>query len=169
MTRSDYTMADFHAEMRRRGVYDDDHPRRHRKRSAPPPIAEVKALVAAWTPVLAAAPHVPRKKEHGNTIAQVVPCGVHPLHFVKVRASGARSGCPMCEMQIEDVCRSFSPPVHKRSGKAEHAPVIVQDRGVWIRVAGCTCGWRTPPGVTDSDDEYTTHLAITRATEGGLP
>ena len=44
-------------------------------------------------------------KSHGTKIIEVVPCGVHPLHFVKVRASGARSGCPMCEMQIEDICR----------------------------------------------------------------
>lgn len=40
---------------------------------------------------------------HGSTIVKVVPCGVHPLHDVKVRASGARGGCPMCEIQIEDL------------------------------------------------------------------
>ena len=36
---------------------------------------------------------------HGNTIVAIIPCGVHPLHDVKVLASGARRGCPMCEMQ----------------------------------------------------------------------
>jgi Fe-S cluster biogenesis protein NfuA len=46
---------------------------------------------------------------HGSTVIRTVPCGVHPLHDVKVRASGARSGCPMCEMTIEDLCRSLKP------------------------------------------------------------
>jgi hypothetical protein len=46
-----------------------------------------------------------QRKAHGNTIATIVPCGVHPLHEVKVRANGSRSGCPMCEMQIANICR----------------------------------------------------------------
>lgn len=45
---------------------------------------------------------------NGNTIETVVACGVHPLHYVKVRANGSRSGCPMCEMQIESICHAFS-------------------------------------------------------------
>lgn len=51
--------------------------------------------------------NVKRDPIHGNTVVRTVPCGVHPLHDVKVRASGARSGCPMCETQIEDLCRSM--------------------------------------------------------------
>lgn len=45
--------------------------------------------------------------KHGNTIVFVVPCGVHPLHFVKIRANGSRSGCPMCESTIENLGRSM--------------------------------------------------------------
>lgn len=108
-------------------------------------------------------------KSHGSTIVEVVPCGVHPLHFVKVRVSGARSGCPMCAMQIEDICRSFTVSL---ASVPEHAPRIVRDIdgvdvGVWTRIVGCTCGWRTPPGTTDSDDAYAAHVAIARA--GGQP
>jgi hypothetical protein len=98
-------------------------------------------------------------KEHGNTILREVPCGVHPLHFVKVRANGSRSGCPMCEIQIEDICRSLTPT---RSG--DHAPRITQDR---TRIVGCTCGWRTPSGTTDSDDAFAAHCAIERLVEEG--
>lgn len=45
---------------------------------------------------------------NGNTIVRQVPCGVHPLHTVNVRRNGSRSGCPMCEMAIEDLTRSMS-------------------------------------------------------------
>ena len=120
--KHDYTMADFRAAMRRHGVNDsaDDH--------------------VTSRPL--------RAKSHGSTIVDVVSCGVHPLHSVKVRANGSRSGCPMCEMQIESLCRSASP--------ATHAPRIVLDRP---RIVGCACGWRTPPGTTDSDDAYALHVA----------
>lgn len=47
-----------------------------------------------------------KNKVHGKRIVEVVACGVHPLHGVKVRKSGARSGCPMCEMTIEQLCRT---------------------------------------------------------------
>jgi len=86
---------------------------------------------------------------HGSTIVDVVSCGVHPLHSVKVRANGSRSGCPMCEMQIESLCRSASPTTH--------APRITRDL---TRIVGCTCGWRTPSGTTDSDDAYALHYAL---------
>lgn len=122
--KHDYTMAGFRAEMRRRGVNGsaDDH----------------------------VAPRPTRVKHHGNTIGEVVPCGVHPLHSVKVRANGSRSGCPMCEMQIESLCRATSSP-------RKHAPRIVLDHP---RIVGCTCGWRTPLGTTDSDDVYAEHYAL---------
>jgi hypothetical protein len=93
-------------------------------------------------------------------IVKVVPCGAHPLHFVKVRVSGARSGCPMCETQIEDLCRSLTSA--PGAGAAEHAPRITLDR---TRIVGCTCGWRTPAGTTDSDDTFAGHVAIVRAGE----
>lgn len=96
-------------------------------------------------------------------IVKTVPCGVHPLHFVKVHANGARSGCPMCAMQIEDLCRSFARGPH---GDAQgHAPRITLDR---TRIVGCSCGWQTPPGTTDSDDAIAMHIAIVR-TGGGKP
>ncbi len=47
-------------------------------------------------------------KKHGNTIVGTAPCGVHPLHIVKIRVNGTRSGCSMCEMQIDDICRSLA-------------------------------------------------------------
>ena len=106
---------------------------------------------------------------HGNTIVEVIPCGVHPLHLVKVRASGARDGCPMCEMQIEDVCRSFTPPRTPLPPRdVQHAPQMTQDLvglGLWTRIVGCTCGWRTPLGTTDSDNAFASHVAIAKAGE----
>ena len=90
---------------------------------------------------------------HGNTIVEVVPCGVHPLHLVRVRANGSRSGCPMCEMQVEEICRSLTTP-------GSHAPRISCDR---TRIVGCACGWRVLPGTADSDDAYAAHAALARA------
>lgn len=96
-------------------------------------------------------------KLHGSTTVEVIPCGAHPLHVVKVRASGARSGCPMCEMQIEDLCRSFT-----ASNPRDHSPQINRDAS---RIVGCTCGWRTPTGTANSDDVYAAHIAIAGAGE----
>lgn len=90
---------------------------------------------------------------HGNTITEIVACGVHPLHFVKVRTNGSRSGCPMCEIRIEALCRSTNP------ARPDHTPRISLDH---TRITGCTCGWRTPPGTTDSDDAYSLHAAVMR-------
>jgi hypothetical protein len=138
--RPDFTMDDFRAEMRRRGV-----PGGTTKQPSPP------------TPDPAPDPDLdpPRvEEEHGNTIVRLVPCGVHPLHSVKIRANGSRSGCPMCEMQIEDLCRvPAAPPRTPR----DHAPMITLGR---TRISGCTCGWRTSPGTTDSDDAYSMHAAM---------
>ena len=39
----------------------------------------------------------------------------------------------------------------------DHAPRITQDR---TRIVGCTCGWRTPPGVTDSDAAFAQHAVM---------
>ena len=58
--------------------------------------------------------------------------GVHPLHSVKVRASSTLRG---------------------------HLPLIAADR---TRIVGCTCGWRTPSGTTDSDDTYVAHATVMR-------
>jgi hypothetical protein len=44
---------------------------------------------------------------HGNTIVEVISCGVHPLHDVQVRANGSRAGCPMCERSIEAIGRAI--------------------------------------------------------------
>jgi hypothetical protein len=54
----------------------------------------------------------------------------------------------------------------------EHAALIVRDVPdvqAWSRIAGCTCGWRTPSSATDSDTAFTEHLAIARAAEGAPP
>ena len=127
--KRDYTMNDFRNEMQRRGVKE------------PPPVQKQPARAA-------------KKEVHGGAIVKVVPCGVHPLHSVKVRASGARSGCPMCEMQIEAMCRR-----RPSSTPHGHAPRIALDR---TRIVGCTCGWLTPPGTADSDDAYIEHATVMR-------
>ena len=137
--KRDYTMNDFHTEMRRRGVHN--HPQ-DAAQTAPKPAPQV------------AKKKVTKKKEHGGAIVQIVPCGVHPLHLVKVRASGARSGCPMCEMQIETMCRT-----RPSSTPRGHAPLMALDRP---RIVGCTCGWRTPPGTPDSEDVYIEHATVMR-------
>lgn len=125
----DFTMDDFHTEMPRRGVYRT--PREHQTLPPQP------------------------SPQHGNTIVRTVSCGVHPLHSVKVRANGSRSGCPMCEMQIESLCRVPTNPPQSSAAPREHAPRISIDR---TRITGCTCGWITPPGTTDSDDAYVAHV-----------
>jgi len=60
----------------------------------------------------------------------------------------------------------------KETLSREHAALIVRDipdTQVWSKIVGCTCGWRTPGHVTDSDTAFTEHLAITRMTEGEAP
>lgn len=41
-------------------------------------------------------------------------------------------------------------------GFAEHAPRLVLDPP---QIIGCTCGWETPAGTTDSDDAFAMHFA----------
>ena len=175
MTRG-YTMDDFHAEMRRRNVHGE------------PPTPTERCTSCNGTEFVDAIdnegksyrgckrcrigdPQDVLKKmakiatTHGNSIVEVVPCGVHPLHYVKVFVNGGRRGCPMCEMQIEDLCRSLTPlPPADIPGVHDHAPRISQDR---TQIVGCTCGWRTPPGTQNSDDTYAVHVAISRIAEGG--
>ena len=60
-----------------------------------------------------------------------------------------------------------SPPRPLKKGPQEltstttldHAPRITQDR---TRIVGCACGWRTPPGVTDSEAAFVQHAAVMR-------
>lgn len=42
----------------------------------------------------------------------------------------------------------------------EHTPRITLDATM---IVGCACGWRTPPGTTDSDDAFASHCAISAA------
>ena len=134
--KTNYTMDDFRAEMRRRGVPDEPRP------LAQPPVRQPRARTTKTAP-------------HRATIVKHVPCGVHPLHIVKVLASGARSGCPMCEMQIELMCRA-RPAVAPPRG---HSPQVSADL---TRIVGCSCGWRALPGTTDSDDAYVEHATVLR-------
>lgn len=119
MTRG-YTMDDFRAEMRRRGVHDRPSPRMQTHTPTQDHCTScggtefVDAIDNLGQPYRGCKQCrivLPKDalKIHGSTITKIVPCGIHPLHFVKVRESGARSGCPMCEMQIEDLCRGWSP------------------------------------------------------------
>jgi len=172
---NDYTMADFRAEMRRRGIYEDGHPNRWRgsrrvaarRRSTAPkptePAAPAAPALRAKTTKTAAPVFRAKPNNHGNAIAKIVPCGVHPLHLVNVRANGSRAGCPMCDMQIEDLCRSLAskrpaPPPRGQTPR-EHRPLINPERA---QIVGCACGWRTPPGTTDSDDAYVEHATVAR-------
>ena len=43
-----------------------------------------------------------------------------------------------------------------------HAPLIARDA---LMIVGCTCGWRTPPDTTDSDDAFAAHCAISRTVD----
>jgi len=36
---------------------------------------------------------------------KLMPCTVHPLHIVRVRADGSRTGCPLCELAVEQLTR----------------------------------------------------------------
>lgn len=136
---SDYTMDDFRAEMAKRDVAGTtvvSRPKPSPKRK-PSPIAALPA--------------------HGSSIVRTAACGIHPLHAMKIRANGARSGCPMCEMQIEDLCRSFAEPPAKTL--REHSPRITLDR---TRIVGCSCGWIMPPGTADSDTAWVEHATVQR-------
>jgi hypothetical protein len=90
MTR-DYTMDDFHAEMRRRGVtgrIKDEHCASCGGTSFVDAIDDQGQSYRGCahcrvTPVR-------------NLVVAVLPCNRHPLHFVKMYANGSRSGCPMC-------------------------------------------------------------------------
>ena len=110
-TRHEHTMDDFREEMRRRGVYKTPSPHGTRARYARRcRCAACRAANTAYYHTLKASKLIratPSATDHGNTITKTVPCGVHPLHDVRVRANGTRTGCPMCEMQIEDLCRSL--------------------------------------------------------------
>jgi hypothetical protein len=140
---TDFTMDDFRAEMQRRDVYGT---------------SDVRSKIAVPS-VPKPAPTSSRREEHGNSIVRTVPCGVHPLHSVKVRTNGSRSGCPMCEMQIESLCRTPTGPTRSPVPR-DHAPMITHGR--FTRIVGCTCGWRTPPGAADSDDTYVAHATVMR-------
>lgn len=43
--------------------------------------------------------------------------------------------------------------------KHDHAPRITQN---CTRIVGCACGWRTPPGVTDSEAAFVQHATVMR-------
>ena len=45
------------------------------------------------------------------------------------------------------------------STTTHHTPRLTQDRS---RIVGCTCGWRTPPGTTNSDDAFVAHATVMR-------
>ena len=50
---------------------------------------------------------------------------------------------------------------HKGRSKQQqrHAPQIDHSA---TRIVGCTCGWLTPPGTTDSDHAYVAHATVMR-------
>jgi hypothetical protein len=46
-----------------------------------------------------------------------------------------------------------------RPSVAGHEPIVTADL---LRIFGCSCGWKTPPDITDSDVEFTRHVAMER-------
>ena len=42
-----------------------------------------------------------------------------------------------------------------------HAPRIKRDQDR-TQIVGCACGWRTPPGVTDSEAAFIQHATVMR-------
>lgn len=88
-----------------------------------------------------------------------------PMHY---RAWGFSDTNQQDEVESEHTAMLQSPqsPLHQ---KADHRPLLTRDRGVlWMRIVGCTCGWRPPPGHTDSEEAFSTHAASTCAAEGVL-
>ena len=67
-------------------------------------IAELLGAVPFLGAALSVEDHISSKSSSGRT-TELVPCSVHPLHTVRVRADGSRSGCSMCEANIEDLIR----------------------------------------------------------------
>lgn len=87
MSRKNHTMAEFHAEMKRRGINNRSFEKGYLRRPAKP----------------APKPKTERKP-------RVHTCAIHPLHTVKINADGSRSGCDFCDDYIRDLCRLFQLP-----------------------------------------------------------
>jgi hypothetical protein len=52
-------------------------------------------------------------------------------------------------------------PFRTVNGDPQHAPSVAHDRArIITRIIGCTCGWQTPSGTTDSDEAFTMHCAV---------
>jgi hypothetical protein len=64
----------------------------------------------------------------------------------------------LCKHHLDELSAAIG------SAATRHEPRIVLDR---TRIVGCTCGWQTPPGTTDSDGAFAAHVAIIRAGIGG--
>ena len=57
----------------------------------------------------------------------------------------------------------FACPSNRAIGH-DHAPLIANDM---TRILGCTCGWRMPPGITDSDEASAMHTALAQLADAG--
>lgn len=70
-------------------------------------------------------------------------------------------GVPPNESLLDRVRNLCSQSAHDKESDTpqRHNPRIALDRP---RIVGCTCGWRTPTGVTDSDDAFAKHVAVAR-------
>ncbi len=144
MTR-DYSMDDFHAEMRRRGVHERPIPRTRAIREL---LVGLETLAQTST------------REHCTTCD-----GTNFVDAIDNDGQPYR-GCKRCRIaHPEDVLATIATGNTLTGAPArEHAPRISLDL---TRVLGCTCGWRTPCDVTDSDTAFTCHAAIARIVEGG--
>ncbi len=92
-------------------------------------------------------------------------------------AARVRPACPICKEPMLYRAWGFSAthqqdevaPVYASmlQPKSDHQPLFTRNKGV-AEIIGCTCGWRLPPGTTDSDTALSTHIARARVTAGAL-
>jgi hypothetical protein len=81
-----------------------------------------------------------------------------PVPVVSLRAPG-------CGAEVARMI-AVTPILHA------HSPLIVcgvPGTQIWSAIISCSCGWRVPPNVADSDTAMSEHIAIARVSAGASP
>jgi hypothetical protein len=106
---------------------------------------------------LGAGPHAASRIEHDGGTVEIRMFDGH----VVGHGSTAKKAATNLAAQL----RMLASYVEAREGVPgdEHVPRIMLDKP---RIVSCACGWKTPPGTTDSDDAWVAHVAIARAGGG---
>lgn len=71
-------------------------------------------------------------------------------------AEGGRGGSSIV-VPIEDLEPYDGPAGHARD---KHVAILDLENA---RIVGCRCGWRTPPGIPDSEETFVEHVAKERS------